>query len=148
MALGIILYFLLSSLRIPLIFQHEINEMSFLPYVSYFTVDRGYLYILTAVYYAFLSGCIWSGVAIVASSFVQNSLIVSCSPFITYFFINQLFKFLSIPTEYRPDYWLTLTEILKSNSITMIASSLCTVLFLVFCGSIFQHRIKGRLLYE
>ncbi|WP_025688565.1 hypothetical protein [Paenibacillus zanthoxyli] len=148
-ALGILLFILPFTLRIPLVSAEAGNFEAFATrtlggellqndhYIAYFAIY---------IYLAFLSGAFWSVVGLCASAYISNKFVALFTPFIGLYV-------LSLITYQFPPY-LQLNKVtngdfrIGSTSASLIYATLLIVALLAVVGFFFVKTVKKRLSNE
>lgn len=143
-ALGLALLIATLSIWCPPIVVEEFDPTWY--YMRSVTLSNGMPYYLYSVYYAFLIGCLWAGIAVCISAYIRSIYFTVAAPFVASFMLSHSLKLLRIPNEYRIDMWLNMRTIINSEGVTMGVSAIFVVVILALLGLLFMR--KGKRLIE
>lgn len=138
-ALGQGLFMALISINVPLF---RAGDLEFLDGFFYGNLALHYppLYFAVALYYAFLMGALYAGVAIFSSCVVKNRYSVFVMPAIALFAERQISNLLRIPEHFRIYRWLTMRAVIVDEQTTSLLSLALVIVILGICGYVFMRR--------
>lgn len=141
---GVALLIAALSTCCPPIYAHQIYGIDL--YMQGVTPDYMLPYYGYSIYYAFLNGCLYGGVAMCVSAYIRSIYFTLASPFMAAFLIVQGQRALHIPNECRFDMWLRMRTVVHSNAATMLLSAGCVLLLVcALCAAFMQ---KGKKVIE
>lgn len=107
-ALGIVCLVIFCRLMgLPYIHPSDIEGMQGFCYFDLFDYAP-WRYYLVAVWYAFLSGGLYAGIAALVATRTTQSGVVAVTPLVTTFLVIRLCQLIGVPMEYRLDRWLVM----------------------------------------
>lgn len=112
---------------------------------AWIAVNHPVAYAFVEIWSGFLSGMLWSGIAICISVYIEDSFVVLISPYFVSFLISQVYRIFSIEDTYRLDKLLTGNMIIHSSVVTI---GICTIVVLpivMVLGTFFQKTVLRRL---
>ncbi len=143
-AVGIAVLIAVLSIWCPAIADDELDPESC--YLSFVTLKNGMSYYGYTLYYSFLTGCMWSGIAAAVSAFIRSRCFTLAVPFIGTFLLTQGLRTLQMPDALRLDMWLCMRWTIRSESFTMALSASMVIGILLLAGVAFMR--KGGKLIE
>lgn len=147
-AAGGITFICFANYFVPLINSDRLLENIGMPYFDLLQQGNGILFFVATVFLLFLTGSLWSLIALVTSAYVPNKYVVISAPLIFSFFFTRLNIILKIPDTHRLDLWLRGRSIIENDSTTLITSGIMVTLLSVLLGIIFYKKVKRRMQNE
>lgn len=141
MVLGMLLLISLLSSVCPPISADELDAVSY--YVKQVSTENGVPYYGYTLYFAFLAGCLWSGLAVAVSAFVRSQSFTLAVPFVGSFLLTQGLKMVRLPDAYRLDMWLYMRSTLQSERFTMMLTASHVGIILMIAGLAFIRKGRG-----
>lgn len=139
--LGQLILFLGLAAVFPLF---DSNDLMYLDGSAYYglMVGRPALYYGVALYFAFLNGALFSGLATWASSFLKSRYTVLAVPAIALFVIIQINRVLQLPIDWQLNQLMVMRVVLKDELTTIAVSTAATAAILAGCAFMFSRRGK------
>lgn len=94
----------------------------------------------------FLTGLLWSCVALFVSAYVPNSFVTITSPYLASFALTHAFRLYKV--DYRFNKWLTGDLIIGSSVQTLVLSSITVLIIISILGFLFTKKVRRRIEYE
>ncbi|MDO5377558.1 MAG: hypothetical protein Q4G52_04405 [Clostridia bacterium] len=148
MAVGTALFLGGLACFLPLI--HENDMLESLAYYPLLRAGNGEGYFICAVYFAFLSGALYAGVASVVSACVPNRYITAASPLVFSFLLSQSGISENSMFLFHLSRVLSMRMRLGSGSIAMSILYATAIVFFIVAvlGMVFVWRARRRIVYD
>lgn len=145
-ATGILFVFLAS--QFPII--DEVDETIVMAdrFHYWIAMHHPYQYGIIEVLNGFLSGVLWSSIALCVSAYIPNSIVTMTSPYFASFVFAHGFRLLGIDNRYWFTKWLTGYSIIGSSTETLVLSAIVIAVLSAVLFIIFYKRIMRRIEYE
>lgn len=143
MAVGILL--LLLSTILPIADTALQDVMISERFHTYVAIYHPFEYGLIEIFSAFLTGILWSSVALCVSLYISDHFVVLVSPYFISFVSTQMYRIFHIADRYRLDKLLTGNVIIHSSSYTVLICTLAVVTIVCLLGFLFQRVVLRRL---
>lgn len=109
-------------------------------------------YCMTETLLGFMRGMVWSGISILVSLYLTDSMVIMMFPFLGSYVVVRVCQMLSLNANWRFDYILIGRTVIKNSEYTlMIASTVsCVLVFLIGCVFVrkMERGLKDGLYYE
>ncbi|MBD5542888.1 MAG: hypothetical protein HDR01_01245 [Lachnospiraceae bacterium] len=102
-------------------------------------------YCIVEIVLGFCRGIIWSSVALLISLYVNDSFVVTASPYLFSYVFVQLGRLLQINNTYRIDMILIGRTVIKSSWNTVVIGMVCSAIITIFIGIVFVKKLSGEL---
>ncbi len=142
LAAGGIFFIFLASRFTDLINERTLIESQGLPYYALMKSGNGISFFIVAVFLLFLSGVLWSSIALLVSSYVCNRYIIFVTPFISSFFLTRLNVILNVPAIFRLDLLLHARSSFGTDMETIFITTLMILVLVIASGFLFCKRAK------
>lgn len=105
---------------------------------------RPWVYGIIETANGFLTGILWSCVALCVSAYLPNPFVAVTSPYLVSFALAHAFRLLKVDNLYRLDKWLTGYSIIGSSAKTLCISFATVLLIVFFLGILFTKKVRRR----
>lgn len=112
---------------------------------AYVAINHPFEYGLIEIFSAFLTGILWSSVALCVSVYIPDPFVVLVSPYFISFVSTQMYRIFHIADRYRLDKLLTGNVIIHSSSYTVLICTVIVVIIVFLLGFLFQRVVLRRL---
>lgn len=142
-ATGILFLFLAAQFPIA----EEVDETIVMAdrFHYWIAMHHPYQYGVIEVLNGFLSGVLWSGIALCVSAYIPNSIVAMTSPYFASFAITHSLRLIGIDNKYWLPKWLTGYSIIDSSAKTLALSAITIAAVSVILFAIFYKRIVRRI---
>ncbi|MDR2044592.1 MAG: hypothetical protein LBQ15_09560 [Clostridium sp.] len=139
---GAFLFLAVLSLKLPLVTEAKLFESQWIPFYELLSTGSGISYFVVCLYFAFLSGALWSGAAMLVSVYLPDKLVVTVSPFVLSFVLTQICRLTKLDDHFRLDRMLSVRVWLGSVGATIAAATLAVAGIWLVCCVWFTRRVK------
>ena len=144
-ALGTALLFLFLSLIFPIV-DVSIQDVTLTePFHLWLAIHRPVLYGFVEIANGFLTGLLWSSVALFVSSYIPNMFVIIVSPYLASFILIHTFRLMQVDNLHRFDKWLTGYSIIGSSIQTLIYSFIVILIIISILGFLFTINVRRRI---
>lgn len=146
MSAGYLLFLGILSLFFPFVGQNTIETgMTIFPYVSYSMQNEIWLHVLIIVFNGFLTGALYGGISIAASTFFKDRLVIASIPFIARFIWIQIYRFIQLDEYSRLDMWLFMRTMHNTTPSTVLWSTLRVIVIVGVALYVYANESKRRI---
>lgn len=111
-------------------------------------VHQPALYAAVEIANGFLTGLLWSSVALCVSAYLPNPFVTMVSPYLVSFVLIHAYRLLRVDNLYRLDKWLTGYSIIDSSAHTLWLSVVWVTVIVSIMGYFFTGKVKRRIEHE
>lgn len=143
-------YFLLFGVLkccLPTLMPYEVENIiensltnTLLPYERFLVSGFGLGYFVSALWYGFLSGCLYGGVSFLTYVFTHSYNLALLSPYLGMLWMTYAAKFAGIPDSFRLDMWLKMRATIGSEEQTLYLATLLVLAMIISMCVIFSVR--------
>lgn len=141
-SLGIALFVIVVGTKIPLYVKEWSSGEDCFPFYNFLAEDKVLTFYMVIFYLTFLSGILWSVVALTVSAYIRNIYVTVASPLLFSFLLGRIYVFLGVDEKYRLDLWLSGRSAMSSDSLSLLIESSIVLLILVGCSLLFIRKVK------
>lgn len=115
------------------------------PFHDWLAVHRPVQYCAIQICFAFFRGVIWASAALLVSVYIEDTFVVTVSPYVGSYVFTQLNRLMQIDSRYRLDDILIGKSVIHSSWNTVLAAFICTIIIIFAIGMVFIKKIAGGL---
>lgn len=142
LAAGGSIFVLGASFFTELVNKNKLSEYNGLPYYKYIQDGNGIKYFAAVIFLLYLSGMLWSSVALLVSAYTQNRYVVFAAPLLFSFFLVRLNVFLGLPDYMCMNLLLQARSMIGSEERTLFVTAMIIILFVAIIGFLFYRKVK------
>ena len=146
LSLGTTIFLWILARFLPLV--HENDLMESLAYYKLLVTGNGELYFVCAVYFSFLSGCLYAGVASLVSSILPNKYITAASPLVFSFFLSQCGISEKSMLFFYFSRLLSMRIRIETVPMTIFYVTIIVIAIIIGFGNIFVKKTRERIVYD
>lgn len=109
---------------------------------SWLAVHHPVKYCIVEICLGFFRGIIWSGIALLISVYIQDSFVVTVSPYVGSYAFVQFCRLLQIDNGCRLDMILSGRVVIHSSLNTVVIALICTMIIALMAGILFVRKIE------
>ncbi len=144
-ACGTLILFILLAARMPIANMTSLDVASEVRLHFWISMHDPFLYGVVEVVNGFLTGLLWSSIALSVSGYIPNTFVVIMSPYLMSFVLVHTFRLTGIDSAYWFTKWLTGYSVIGSSVKTMGLSVVVILTILGILGVLFTKKVRRRI---